>query len=159
MAIDQETEMTDVQIDDFLRRRETGVLSLARTDEPYAIPISYGYDDGEREFYMRMVSTPDSEKRQFLESAPEARLVVYDEADSTYRSVIATGCLEHRTVGADAGRNRPVREREAAAVRNLGGRERRTKYRTLPAHADLARRATDGSRSREVRTESSQRHR
>jgi len=86
--------MTDVQIDDFLRRRETGVLSLARTDEPYAIPISYGYDDGEREFYMRMVSTPDSEKRQFLESAPEARLVVYDEADSTYRSVIATGCLE-----------------------------------------------------------------
>ncbi|MFB1066507.1 pyridoxamine 5'-phosphate oxidase family protein [Natrinema sp. H-ect4] len=94
MAIDQETEMTDVQIDDFLRRRETGVLSLARTDEPYAIPISYGYDDGEREFYMRMVSTPDSEKRQFLESAPEARLVVYDEADSTYRSVIATGSLE-----------------------------------------------------------------
>ncbi|PGF15341.1 pyridoxamine 5-phosphate oxidase [Natrinema sp. CBA1119] len=94
MAIDQETEMTDAEIDDFLSRRETGVLSLARTDEPYAIPISYGYDDGEREFYMRMVSTPDSEKRQFLESAPEARLVVYDEADSTYRSVIATGSLE-----------------------------------------------------------------
>ncbi|WP_226040578.1 pyridoxamine 5'-phosphate oxidase family protein [Natrinema sp. DC36] len=94
MAIDQETEMTDVEIDDFLSRHETGVLSLARADEPYSIPISYGYDDGEREFYMRMVSTPDSEKRQFLESAPEARLVVYDEADSTYRSVIATGTLE-----------------------------------------------------------------
>ncbi|QLK25159.1 pyridoxamine 5'-phosphate oxidase family protein [Natrinema zhouii] len=95
MAIDQETEMTDAEIDDFLSRRETGVLSLARTDEPYAIPISYGYDDDGREFYMRMVSTPDSEKRQFLESAPEARLVVYDEAGSTYRSVIATGELEN----------------------------------------------------------------
>ncbi|MDF9745549.1 pyridoxamine 5'-phosphate oxidase family protein [Natrinema salsiterrestre] len=94
MAIDQETEMTDAEIDDFLTRHETGVLSLARTDEPYAIPISYGYDDDEREFYMRMVSTPDSEKRQFLESTPQARLVVYDEADSTYRSVIATGELE-----------------------------------------------------------------
>ena len=93
MAIDQETEMTDAEIDDFLSRRETGVLSLARTDEPYAIPISYGYDD-EREFYMRLVSTPDSEKRQFLESSPAARLVVYDEADSTYRSIIATGELE-----------------------------------------------------------------
>ena len=94
MAIDQETEMTDAAIDDFLGQHETGVLSLARTDEPYAIPISYGYDDDERVFYMRLVSTPESEKRQFLESSPAARLVVYDEADSTYRSVIATGTLE-----------------------------------------------------------------
>ncbi|OAQ52671.1 hypothetical protein HTG_10115 [Natrinema mahii] len=94
MAIDQETEMTGAEIDDFLSRHETGVLSLARTDDPYAIPISYGYDDDAREFYMRMVSTPDSEKRQFLESTPAARLVVYDEADSTYRSVIATGELQ-----------------------------------------------------------------
>ncbi len=94
MAIDQETEMTDAEIDDFLSRHETGVLSLARTDDPYAIPISYGYDDEAREFYMRMVSTPDSEKREFLESTPAARLVVYDELDSTYRSVIATGELQ-----------------------------------------------------------------
>jgi len=94
MAIDQETEMTDAEIDDFLSRHETGVLSLARTDDPYAIPISYGYDDDAREFYMRMVSTPDSEKRQFLESTPAGRLVVYDEAGSTYRSVIATGELQ-----------------------------------------------------------------
>ncbi len=43
---------------------------------------------------MRMVSTPDSEKRAFLESDPGARLVVYDEQESTYRSVIVTGILE-----------------------------------------------------------------
>ncbi|RKD93428.1 hypothetical protein ATJ93_3052 [Halopiger aswanensis] len=94
MAIDKETDMTDEEIDDFLGRHETGVLSLARTDEPYAIPISYGYDDDNRGFYMRLVSTPDSEKREFLDSSPQARLVVYDEAESTYRSVIATGTLE-----------------------------------------------------------------
>jgi len=94
MAIEQETEMTDAEIDDFLSRHETGVLSLARMDEPYAIPISYGYDDDERAFYMRLVSTPESEKRQFLESSPEARLVVYDERGSSYRSIIATGSLE-----------------------------------------------------------------
>ena len=94
MAIEQENEMTDAEIDDFLSRHETGVLSLARTDEPYAIPISYGYDDDNRDFYMRLVSTPESEKRQFLESSPAARLVVYDEADSSYRSIIATGSLE-----------------------------------------------------------------
>ncbi|ELY58945.1 pyridoxamine 5'-phosphate oxidase-related FMN- binding protein [Natronolimnohabitans innermongolicus JCM 12255] len=86
--------MTDAEIDEFLRQRETGVLSLARTDDPYAIPISYGYDDAEQVFYMRLVSTPESEKREFLESSPAARLVIYDEADSTYRSVIASGTLE-----------------------------------------------------------------
>ncbi|MDQ2050049.1 pyridoxamine 5'-phosphate oxidase family protein [Natronolimnohabitans sp. A-GB9] len=94
MAIDQETEMADAEIDEFLGQRETGVLSLARTDDPYAIPISYGYDDDERVFYMRLVATPDSEKREFLESSPGARLVVYDDEGSTYRSVIATGTLE-----------------------------------------------------------------
>ncbi|WP_049926467.1 pyridoxamine 5'-phosphate oxidase family protein [Halopiger goleimassiliensis] len=94
MAINQEVEMTDAEIDEFLGRHETGVLSLARTDDPYAIPISYGYDPDERVFYMRLVSTPESEKRQFLESSPAGRLVVYDENDSTYRSVVATGTLE-----------------------------------------------------------------
>ena len=88
--------MTGAETDDFLGDRETGVLSLARSDEPYAIPISYGYDADERTFYMRLVSTPESEKRQFLASSPTARLVVYDEDDAseTYRSVIAVGSLE-----------------------------------------------------------------
>ncbi|APX95215.1 pyridoxamine 5'-phosphate oxidase family protein [Natronorubrum daqingense] len=95
MAIDQETEMSDAAVDDFLGRHETGVLSLARTDDPYAIPISYGYDEEDRAFYLRLVSTPNSEKREYLESSPSARLVVYDEHGSTYRSIIATGSLEN----------------------------------------------------------------
>jgi nitroimidazol reductase NimA-like FMN-containing flavoprotein (pyridoxamine 5'-phosphate oxidase superfamily) len=88
--------MSDSEVDQFLGRHETGVLSLARSDEPYSIPISYGYDADERTFYMRLVSTPESEKRQFLASSPTARLVVYDEDDAseTYRSVIAVGSLE-----------------------------------------------------------------
>ncbi|RQG88892.1 pyridoxamine 5'-phosphate oxidase family protein [Natrarchaeobius halalkaliphilus] len=93
MAINQEVEMTDAEIDEFLGRNETGVLSLARSDDPYAIPISYGYDASERAIYLRLVSTAESEKRDFLDSEPDARLVVYDEAQSTYRSVIATGAL------------------------------------------------------------------
>lgn len=94
MAIDQETAMTDEAIDAFLGAHETGVLSLAREDDPYAIPISYGYDSTDRVVYLRLVSTPESEKRQFLDSSPSARLVVYDEQDETYRSVVATGPLE-----------------------------------------------------------------
>ncbi len=95
MAINQEVEMSDAEIDTFLGARETGVLSLARADDPYAIPISYGYDEVDRQFYFRLVSTPDSEKRRFLDSTPGARLVVYDDEDDTYRSVVATGPLEN----------------------------------------------------------------
>lgn len=94
MALDQQSTMTDSEIDAFLARHETGVLSLARGDDPYAIPVSYGYDPTERQFVMRLVSEPDSEKRQFLAADPLARFVVYEEGDTTYRSAIARGRLQ-----------------------------------------------------------------
>ncbi len=93
MTLDQQTELPREETDTLLGQHETGVLSLAREGEPYAIPISYGYDAGNRRFYLRLVSTPKSEKRQFLASSPHARLVVYEEEDDVYRSVVATGIL------------------------------------------------------------------
>ncbi|MFC3959355.1 pyridoxamine 5'-phosphate oxidase family protein [Halovivax cerinus] len=95
MSLARETEMAPDELDAFVGQQETGVLSLARDDEPYAIPISYGYDANERVFYLRLVSTPESEKRRYLSSSPRARLVVYDEnrPESTYRSVVAVGSL------------------------------------------------------------------
>lgn len=96
MTLAHETEMTESEIDDFLGEHETGVLSLAQGEQPYSIPISYGYDASERTFFMRLVSTPESEKRRFLASSPHARLVVYDETGdkTTYRSAVAVGLLE-----------------------------------------------------------------
>jgi uncharacterized protein len=96
MPLAEETDMTDAEIDAVLSCHETGVLSLAAEKTPYAIPISYGYDADGRTFYLRLVSTPDSEKRRFLASAPRARLVVYEETDAgqTYRSVVVDGRLE-----------------------------------------------------------------
>jgi nitroimidazol reductase NimA-like FMN-containing flavoprotein (pyridoxamine 5'-phosphate oxidase superfamily) len=45
---------------------------------------------------MRLVSTAESEKREFLDSAPSIRLVIYDEEDDreTYRSIVAKGTLQ-----------------------------------------------------------------
>lgn len=95
MTLARETEMAPSEVDDFLGDRETGVLSLAREESPYSIPISYGYDADSRTFYLRLVSTPESDKRAFLDSSPEARLVVYDdEGETVYRSVVASGRLE-----------------------------------------------------------------
>jgi len=93
MAIDRRTEMSEAETDEFLGTHETGVLSLARGDDPYAIPVSYGYDASDRQFYVRSVSTPDSEKRRFIRSGSDARLVVYDDDECVYRSVVATGVL------------------------------------------------------------------
>lgn len=96
MTLAQETEMDSAEIDTFLSGHETGVLSLAREGSPYAIPISYGYDADSRAFYLRLVSTPESDKRRFLGSSPEARLVVYDGDDdgTIYESVVAWGTLD-----------------------------------------------------------------
>ncbi|GAB3311956.1 pyridoxamine 5'-phosphate oxidase family protein [Haloplanus salinarum] len=95
MTVEQQTVMTGAETDALLGRHETGVLSLARGDEPYAVPISYGYDAGPRQFCMRLVSTPESRKRRFLTDSPRVRFVVYEEDETTYRSVIADGRLEH----------------------------------------------------------------
>ena len=94
MGLDVQTAMGADAVDEFLARRETGVLALARDGEPYSIPISYGYDVGERTFYLRLVSTPDSEKRSFLAEAPPCRLVIHEEDEPVYRSVVARGQLE-----------------------------------------------------------------
>lgn len=94
MVLDQQTELDGDEVDFFLGRHETGVLSLARDGEPYSVPISYGYDSTERVFYIRLVSAPESRKRQFLLSSLEARLVVYEEDGAIYRSVVASGSLE-----------------------------------------------------------------
>ncbi|WP_416838617.1 pyridoxamine 5'-phosphate oxidase family protein [Haloferax sp. DFSO52] len=94
MSLDQQTNLSPDEIDGILARHEAGVLSLARADEPYAIPISYGYDTVDGRFYLRLVSTPKSEKREFLTSSPKARLVVHESVDDVYRSVIAKGTLE-----------------------------------------------------------------
>jgi len=97
MALEKQTEMTAAETDAILGRHETGVLSLARDDDPYSIPISYGYDADDRTFYLRLVSTPESEKRAFLSSSPAARVVVHEEDGRTYRSAVAKGSLEEIT--------------------------------------------------------------
>lgn len=94
MTTNGEVEMSASAVDEFLARHETGVLSLARGDIPYAIPISYGYDDTSREVFVRLVSTVDSEKRAFLASDPDARLVVYEDDGEAYTSVVGVGALE-----------------------------------------------------------------
>ncbi|WP_458209306.1 pyridoxamine 5'-phosphate oxidase family protein [Haladaptatus sp. NG-SE-30] len=84
-------------ITDFLGRGGSGVLSLAKDDAPYSIPVSYGYDASSRRFFIRLGFTGESEKRAYLNASEMARLVVYGQTESGWKSVIATGQLEEAT--------------------------------------------------------------
>lgn len=86
-------QMARDAIDAFLDDRGTGVLSLARGDIPYAIPVSYGYERASSEFYFRLSDHPDSRKRRFLDVPSTAQFVVYDRTDTEWVSVIAAGEL------------------------------------------------------------------
>ncbi|MFB6131319.1 MAG: pyridoxamine 5'-phosphate oxidase family protein [Salinigranum sp.] len=87
-------EMSADEVDAFLGRRGTGVLSLARDGVSYAIPVSYGYDAAARSVYFRLGHAPDSEKRAFADATERATFVVYAERDGVWRSVVARGRLE-----------------------------------------------------------------
>jgi len=84
--------MDDNEIDALLGTGGTGVIAFADEDEPYAIPISYGYDDDAESFYIRCGFAPDSEKRRFVDDGVTASLVITDDT-GTWRSVIARGSL------------------------------------------------------------------
>lgn len=93
MGTRQYDELGQDAISEMLGRNETGVLALARSDDPYAIPVSYGYDGVDRRLYLQLVSTADSEKQRFLGATTPARLVVSEQRDGDYTSVIADGTL------------------------------------------------------------------
>lgn len=91
MTVSEQVEMSDAEIDAFLTDRHVAVLCVAREREPYAVPITYYYDEDDRRFYFRLIFPPGSDKRRFMTDRPLSRLVIYDESPPEYHSVIADG--------------------------------------------------------------------
>jgi hypothetical protein len=88
--------------EDFLGTGGTGVVSFPRdADEaPYSLPVSYGYDAVDGEFYLRLAFGPDAEKGGVVDDGRPASLVVYDRDGDRWRSVVVTGRLEEVTEAA-----------------------------------------------------------
>lgn len=86
-------EMTDKEIAEFLTRQGHGVLSFGG-EEPYGLPISFGYDVLDNRCIFQLVSDADSKKEAALAHSSTVNLVAYEWNDiDDWRSVIITGQL------------------------------------------------------------------
>lgn len=91
---DRATPMDAIEIAEFLDDQGTGVLSLARDDHGYGIPVAFAYDDAGPAAYVRLGYTEGSTKREYLEAADQVSLVVYDRTDDGWKSVVIRGSPE-----------------------------------------------------------------
>ena len=93
----QSTELNDEEIDSLLGSGGVGVISFVDGDEPYSIPISYGYDSSAQCLYVRFGFAPESNKRDIIDDGVTASLVVMAESIDGWESVVARGPLRKVT--------------------------------------------------------------
>ena len=83
--------MEDDDVDALLDSAGYGVLGLAADDDPYTIPVSFGYDGGDV-FFAFVRAGPESEKFEFIGDGETARRLVTDiKARFDWQSVAVTG--------------------------------------------------------------------
>ena len=97
MSQERSVELDSEEIDQLLGDGGVGVISFADGDDPYSIPVSYGYDSDAEALYVRLAFAPESEKRRFVDDGATASLVVTDETVEGWQSVIAKGHLTEVT--------------------------------------------------------------
>ena len=84
--------MDEAEVEARLEAAEAGVLSLARGDDAYAVPLAYHYEDGA--FVFRLGDHGDSEKLAFVDATERACFLVWDaDPPETSWSVLAFGRL------------------------------------------------------------------
>ncbi|MEZ3115182.1 pyridoxamine 5'-phosphate oxidase family protein [Halobaculum sp. MBLA0147] len=86
-------EMDDAAVDAALREHGTGVLSLARQGESYAVPVSFGYD-GQRCYFVFVGYHEPSRKAEFAAETERATLTLYEtDGRDDWHSVVVRGPL------------------------------------------------------------------
>ncbi|MUV89968.1 pyridoxamine 5'-phosphate oxidase family protein [Halapricum sp. CBA1109] len=90
---DDGEEMSTKAMAEFLDQQGDGVLSFGGNN-PYSIPMAFGYDPTDHRCIFQFVFADESRKRDLLESNGRARLVTYDWSDpDDWTSVVVEGGL------------------------------------------------------------------
>lgn len=97
MSQGRSVELDSEEIDHLLGDGGVGVISFADENDPYSIPVSYGYDADAGGLYVRLAFAPESEKRRFVDDGRTASLVVTEETPDGWQSVVAKGPLSEIT--------------------------------------------------------------
>ena len=82
------------EIDEMLTRQGIGVLAMVDEGQPYAIPMSFGYNAEEMVFPMQWGGGYAGRKSQAIDSNPNVCLTVYErdsDEEAVWRSVVITG--------------------------------------------------------------------
>lgn len=87
----------DPEIEAFLEDQSMGTLSLAKDGDSYAIPVAFSYDPDSRDIYFRLGYGPGSRKREYVDTTETATFVVAADTEAGWKSVLASGELEHRS--------------------------------------------------------------
>lgn len=86
--------MSKEERDAFLLDHGVGVLSLARGDDSYAVPVSYGYEADDERLCVMLGYAPESRKRRWIEETEIATFVVHEiDDDGEAESVVVRGGL------------------------------------------------------------------
>ncbi|MDG5819768.1 pyridoxamine 5'-phosphate oxidase family protein [Natronococcus sp. A-GB7] len=95
----EENQLSESEIDGFLARVDTGVLSLSTpADEPpHSVPVSFGYNADQTAFFFRVADLPPQQKGNLEERS--VTFVTYgdDGEIGGYVSIVAQGSLEPTT--------------------------------------------------------------
>ena len=103
------------EITRFLQERGSGVLSLVKDTEAYAVPVSFGFDDPHDRFGLLLGFSDDSRKHDFIQTTDLACLTAYEwRSPVNWRSVIARGPLSQ--IEAEAFEDRTDQSGDTAAA-------------------------------------------
>lgn len=92
-------KLDEADIEATLTEVGLGVLSMVDGDQPYGIPVSFGYVDGEVSFMLQFNTDTENRKFTALSTNPRSCLTVYQHdlgPPEAWRSVIITGELFER---------------------------------------------------------------
>ena len=94
-------QLDDTEIDETLQAVGIGTLSMVDGDQPYGIPVPFGYDDGEISFLLQSDRGAESRKLAALAENARVCLTAVDERQEpeVWRSVVVTGELVELPVG------------------------------------------------------------
>ncbi|MFB6123714.1 MAG: pyridoxamine 5'-phosphate oxidase family protein [Haloferacaceae archaeon] len=82
--------MDDAEVAERLDSHHVGVLSLAKGDDAYAVPVDYRYEDGR--LLLRLTDDGDSKKVAYADATDEACFLVYGPDEAW--SIVALGRLD-----------------------------------------------------------------